>query len=153
MKCKISCVNHYLHKMETRIATPATQRYGCTGSCMATLYFQFMCIVYSSYSNAWWWQTPSEIWIVRVFNQSWFSVNLKWTWPKNAYCMFYLTTLLEYKTALLYWSICTWCASFIYCTSNQDLQSMVEPKPHLSHLWSCTLVVVLRKWLQIFYDG
>jgi len=79
---------------------------------------------------------------------------------KNTYCMFRLTALLEYKIALLEYIVLFVLdvlinqsiinhSSMIYCTSNQDLQSMVEPKPHLSHLWSHTLAVILGKRLQL----
>jgi len=45
--------------------------------------------------------------------------------------MFHLTALLEHN----------------YCTSNQDMQNMVEPEPHL---WSCTLTVTLGNDYKIF---
>jgi len=41
-----------------------------------------------------------------------------------------------------------------YCTSNQDLQNIVEPEPpHLSHLLSCTLAITSsKKYSQNFHD-
>jgi len=60
---------------------------------------------------------------------------------KKAYCMFCLTALLEYIQDFYYIDlfVVDVLAWFMYCTSNQDPQSLVELKPHLSYLWSCTL--------------
>jgi len=70
--------------------------------------------------------------------------------------MFCLTALLEYKTALLEYidlfvlDVLIY-FSMIYCTFTQDLQSMVELKPHLFHLWSHTLAVTLENDYKILW--